>query len=127
MDTLDMLIFYSFNLGIFTLVFFIAGMIKPKWPLFFMNEPTRFLVVAITTVMIMVVLTMYGEGNRKIRAEQARLERSKMVGTSQEPETPSPSEVKPQKTKPKKQAAQEDELPQFDSVQDAIKAFEEQQ
>lgn len=125
MDTLDMLIFYSFNLGIFTLVFFIAGLIKPKWPLFFMKEPTRFTVVIITTVMIMVVMTMYGEGNRKIRAEQARLERSKMVGTSQEPETPSPSEVKPKKTKPKKQAAQEDELPQFDSVQDAIKAFEE--
>ena len=61
MDTLDMLIFYSFNLGIFTLVFFIAGMIKPKWPLFFMKEPTRFLVVGITTAMIMVVLTMYGE------------------------------------------------------------------
>ncbi|WP_420538301.1 hypothetical protein [Methylotuvimicrobium alcaliphilum] len=92
-----------------------------------MNEPTRFLVAAITTVMIMVVLTMYGEGNRKIRAEQERLERFKMVGTSQEPETPSPSEVKPKKTKPKKQVAPEDEIPQFDSVQDAIKAFEEKQ
>ncbi len=127
MDTLDMLIFYSFNLGIFTLIFFIAGMIKPKWPLFFMKEPSRFIVIAISTVMIMVVLTMYGEGNRKIRAEQARLERSKTVGTSQEPETPSPSDAEPKKTKPKKQVAQEDELPQFDSMQDAIKAFEERQ
>ncbi len=127
MDTLDMLIFYSFNLGIFTLVFLIAGLIKPKWPLFFMKEPSRFMVVVISTVMIMVVLTMYGEGNRKIRAEQERLERFKMVGTSQEPETPSPSDAEPKKTKPKKQVAPEDEIPKFDSVQDAVKAFEKRQ
>lgn len=124
MDTQQMLIFYSFNLGIFTIVFFIAGLIKPKWPLFFMKEPSRLLVVAITTIMVMVSLTMYGEGNRLIRMEKERLERYKKIGTSQENETPIPLSAEQKKTKPKKPVPQEDELPQFDSTQEAVKAFE---
>lgn len=59
------------NLGILTVIFFIAGIIKPKVPLFFMANPTRFLVVVITTIMIMVVGTLYGEGMRLTKIERA--------------------------------------------------------
>lgn len=51
----------AIELGLLTLLFFFSGMIKPKWPLFFLNQPTRFLVMAITMVMVMVTITTYGE------------------------------------------------------------------
>jgi hypothetical protein len=61
------LLLHSLNLGALTLLFFIVGMIRPKWALFFMEKPTRWLVTAITTVCVMIVLTMYGEGNKQAR------------------------------------------------------------
>jgi hypothetical protein len=53
---------HALNLGILTLIFFIIGMIKPQWALFFMEKPSRWLVAAISTVFFMIVMTMYGEG-----------------------------------------------------------------
>lgn len=65
-----MMIYASFNIGIMTMLFFIIGMIKPKWPLFFMEKPDRFLILAITTVLFMITVTLYGEGNRRVKLEQ---------------------------------------------------------
>jgi hypothetical protein len=61
------LLLHSFNLGALTLLFFVVGMIKPKWPLFFMEKPSRWLISIITTVCIMVVMTMYGEANKQAK------------------------------------------------------------
>jgi len=60
----------AFNLAIYTALFFIVGMIKPKWPLFFLKKPDRFLILAITTVLFMICATLYGEGNRQNKLEQ---------------------------------------------------------
>ncbi len=60
-----MLITAAFHTGIWTLLFFIVGMIKPKWPLFFLKKPDRFLVLIISTVLFMVSATLFGEGNRQ--------------------------------------------------------------
>jgi hypothetical protein len=62
-----MLLQHAINLGILTLIFFIIGMIRPKWALFFMEKPSRWLVTAITTVFFMIVMTMYGEGIRQAK------------------------------------------------------------
>lgn len=62
---------YAFDLGIWTILFFLLGMYKPQWPLFFMSKPDRFMVLAITTVFVMVTLTLYGEGNRRAKLEKA--------------------------------------------------------
>ncbi|MDP2901632.1 MAG: hypothetical protein Q8N96_00785 [Methylovulum sp.] len=61
----------SFDLALWTILFFIVGMIKPGWPLFFLKKPDRFLIVAITTVFVMITLTLWGEGSRQTKAEQA--------------------------------------------------------
>jgi len=37
------MIIAAFNIGILTLIFFIIGMIKPHWALFFLKKPDRFL------------------------------------------------------------------------------------
>ena len=60
-----MLVIAALNLGLLTMVFLIIGLIKPKWPLFWMEKPDRFIILVISTVMIMVSFTMYGEGMKR--------------------------------------------------------------
>ncbi len=55
----------AINLGLLTALFFILGMIKPGWPLFFMDKPNRFIILIVTTVLIMVSFTMFGEGIKR--------------------------------------------------------------
>ena len=62
---------YAFDLGIWTIVFFIIGMYKPQWPLFFLKKPGRFMIVVITTILVMITFTLYGEGTRRAKLEQA--------------------------------------------------------
>lgn len=61
----------AINLGLITLLFFILGMIKPKWPLFFMETPSRFIILAVTMILFMITATLYGEGLRREKLEQA--------------------------------------------------------
>ncbi|MDP1664323.1 MAG: hypothetical protein Q8L79_04280 [Methylobacter sp.] len=82
-----MLITAAFHTGIWTLLFLIVGMIKPKWPLFFLKKPDRFLVLIISTVLFMVSATLYGEGNRQ-RAEEEKASKetvSKIMDPSSAP------------------------------------------
>ncbi|MFZ2311099.1 MAG: hypothetical protein WAV82_00620 [Methylobacter sp.] len=65
----------AFHIGIYTIVFFIVGMIKPKWALFFLKKPDRFLILIISTVFFMISATLFGEGNRQ------KLEEAKQVTT----------------------------------------------
>lgn len=78
----------AINLGFFTIAFFILGMIKPKWPLFFLKKPDRFLVAMITTVMIMIVVTLYGEGHRRHMLEQQKQSAPAVADTAPVPEQP---------------------------------------
>ncbi|WP_231383608.1 hypothetical protein [Methylobacter luteus] len=65
-----MMIYAAFNIGILTVLFFVVGMIKPQWPLFFMKKPDRFWILIISTILFMVAMTLYGEGNRRAQLEQ---------------------------------------------------------
>jgi TRAP-type mannitol/chloroaromatic compound transport system permease large subunit len=62
---------YAFDLGIWTILFFIIGMYKPQWPLFFLKKPDRFMIIVITTILVMITFTLYGEGTRRAKLEQA--------------------------------------------------------
>ena len=55
----------AFDLAAWTLLFFIVGMIKPRWALFFLKTPDRFLIAAITAVLVMITGTLYGEGHKR--------------------------------------------------------------
>jgi cell division protein FtsN len=80
------MVLHAINLGILTLLFFVVGMIKPKWALFFMQKPTRWLITIITTVLVMVVMTMYGEGHR----QQQILEKHKRQSAASTANVPVP-------------------------------------
>lgn len=55
----------SINIGIYTIVFFLLGMYKPQWPLFFMKNPTRMMIIVVTMIGVMVSVTLFGEGTRQ--------------------------------------------------------------
>lgn len=59
------MVLHAINLGILSLLFFILGMIKPKWPLFFMEKPNRWHIAMISTVFFMIFMTMFAEGHRQ--------------------------------------------------------------
>lgn len=59
------MVLVSFHLFSYTLLFFLIGMFKPKWALFFMKEPTRFLVSSISVAAFMIAMTVYGEGHKQ--------------------------------------------------------------
>jgi len=61
----------AIDLGIITILFFVLGMIKPQWPLFFMKTPSRFIIVLVTTILFMITATLYGEGLRREKIEKA--------------------------------------------------------
>ena len=61
----------AINLGIWTILFFVIGMFKPQWPLFFMKSPNRFIIIVVTTILFMITATLYGEGLRREKLEKA--------------------------------------------------------
>lgn len=94
------MVFYAINLGAFTLLFFILGMIKPKWPLFFLKEPTRFMILIITPILVMITVTMYGEGLKREKEEKAPKEiPAKVIPAPETVPVPTP---KPETTPPVK-------------------------
>lgn len=75
----------AFHLFSYTLLFFIVGMIKPKWALFFLKEPTRFLISSISVVAFMIAMTVYGEGHKQ-EALEAKKTVENMVPVSEVPD-----------------------------------------
>lgn len=94
-----MLITAAFDTGLLTLLFFIVGMIDPKWALFFLKKPDRFSILIISTVLFMVSVTLFGEGTR-----QAKLEKTSQPAASQSPESSAIPVPVPQPNVPASQA-----------------------
>ena len=63
----------AFHLFSYTLLFFVIGMIRPKWALFFLKEPTRFLISSISLVAFMIAMTVYGEGHKQETLEAKKV------------------------------------------------------
>lgn len=60
----------AFHLLSYTALFFVIGMIKPKWALFFLKEPTRFLISSISIVSFMIAMTVYGQAHKQEMLEK---------------------------------------------------------
>lgn len=68
---MNTLIYYSFNVMILAVVILIAGLIKPKWILLWMDKPGRLPVMAIAGAIFMAGAVMFGEGNQQLRQQKA--------------------------------------------------------
>jgi hypothetical protein len=60
----------AFTMMILTALFLLFGLIKPKWVLFWMKNPDRIWVLAITAILVMGSMTLYGEANKRLREAQ---------------------------------------------------------
>ncbi len=81
----------AINLLIWTVLIFFLGMYKPKWPLFFMKNPNRFLILAICTVLFMISATLYGEGLRREKLEKAAIQPTTETTTHEPVPVPIPA------------------------------------
>ncbi len=84
----------AINILIYTVLFFLVGMYKPKWALFFMKKPDRFMVMVFSVVFFMIAATLFGEGERRKKLEETP------VSATSEDSVPTASPVaKPGKNK----------------------------
>lgn len=75
----------SFHVMFYTVLFFAVGMIKPKWALFFLKNPTRFPITVIGLIGFMVAMTLFGEGHKeKTLQEKKMLENTSSVTPASE-------------------------------------------
>jgi hypothetical protein len=85
----------AINILIYTVVFFLIGMYKPNWALFFMKKPDRFMVMVVSVVLFMVATTLFGEGTQQKKSAKNPVA---VVSEDSVPVVVSPS-VQPEKVK----------------------------
>ena len=59
------MIILSINLLIVSVGILIVGLIKPHWILFWMEKPERMPVIALSVVLFMIGVVMFGEANQE--------------------------------------------------------------
>lgn len=92
MNTMNTLIYYSFNLMILSAIILIVGSIKPKWLFFWMEKPSRLGAIALAMVVFMIAAVMYGEGNRQLdQSNAARPGVSNVAPAADVPASPIPA------------------------------------
>ena len=69
---MNTLIYYAFNIFILSVVLLIVGLIKPKWILFWVKNPTRLPIIMLSSVLFMSAAVMFGEGNKQLKQEKAQ-------------------------------------------------------
>lgn len=75
----------SVHILLYTAIFLLVGLYKPKWALFFLKNPTRFLVSSIALIGFMIGATVYGEGHKQ-ELLTAKQEAEKVQPVSEVPE-----------------------------------------
>ncbi len=59
------MILASINILILSLLVLIVGLIKPKWLLFWMDNPGRMPIIWIASILFMTAVVLFGEGHRQ--------------------------------------------------------------
>ncbi len=67
------MIVYAINLFILSILILIVGMIKPKWLLFWLDNPGRMPILWISILIFMIAAVLFGEGNRQKRLKEAEI------------------------------------------------------
>jgi hypothetical protein len=75
------MIIWAFNLLILAVGILIVGLIKPKWLLFWMDQPNRYIIVGVSIILFMAAAIMFGEGNRQNAPLSEVVQTNKPVAT----------------------------------------------
>lgn len=59
------MIIWAINLLVLATGILIVGLIKPKWLLFWMQQPSRLIIAGIAMILFMVAAIMFGEGSKQ--------------------------------------------------------------
>jgi undecaprenyl pyrophosphate phosphatase UppP len=72
---------WSINLLVLSIGILVAGMIKPKWIFFWMENPNRVHIQLFAVALFMGAAVMFGEANvaKKQEMELAKVEKSKVI------------------------------------------------
>jgi hypothetical protein len=60
-----MIIYHGISLVLLAVVIFAIGMFKPKWILFWMDNPNRLIVTAVAMALFMIGAVLFGKGNQE--------------------------------------------------------------
>lgn len=86
------MIILSINLLIISVGILIIGLIKPHWILFWMEKPERMPIIALSVVLFMIGVVMFGEANQE--NINNKIKPSELTEVSDMP-TPLPEAIKP--------------------------------
>ncbi len=75
------MIVWAFNLLILAVGILVVGLIKPKWLLFWMEQPNRYVIVGFSIILLMASAIMFGEGNRQDEPLSEVVKKEKPVAT----------------------------------------------
>lgn len=78
-----------------SVVILLVGMFKPKWILFWVDNPTRLMVSGICMVVFMIGAVLFGEGNKQKREEAQKQAVSTVQTGKAVADKPLPEQVKP--------------------------------
>ncbi len=67
-----MIIYHGISLVLLAFVIFVIGMFKPKWILFWMDNPNRLIVTAVAMALFMIGAVLFGKGNQEKLAAKKR-------------------------------------------------------
>ncbi|NBV74958.1 MAG: hypothetical protein EBR59_03025 [Methylococcaceae bacterium] len=81
---MNTLIYYAFNILILSVVLLLVGLVKPKWILFWVKNPTRLPIIMLSSVLFMTAAVMFGEGNKQLKQEKAQTSVSQPAAPSSE-------------------------------------------
>ncbi|WP_428355516.1 hypothetical protein [Methyloprofundus sp.] len=59
------MIIWAINLLVLAIGILAVGLIKPKWLLFWMDQPNRFIIVGVSVILFMAAAIMFGEGTKQ--------------------------------------------------------------
>ncbi len=74
-----MMIHAAINILILSVLLLIVGLWRPKFLLFWLDEPSRFAIIMIFLILVMVGMTLFGEGSRQKNLESVILQTEKSV------------------------------------------------
>lgn len=88
-----MLIYHGISIILLSVLVLIVGMIKPRWILLWMDNPGRLPIAVVASVLFMIGMVMYGEGNKdkqQALAQQQAAQTAPQAAQAKAAEVPAP-------------------------------------